>query len=185
MVSVDVGHGAAGRDSGVRHDTFTISRDIDASPADVFAAFADPAIRRLWFKLPGAGASYQHDFQVGGGETARSTFTGPDASPERLEYRSRYIDIAAPHRIVFAYEAVVDGVLRWTSLVTVQLHGRPDKTHLDWTEQVALLAHTEDGGTDLAHLRGGTGLRLNGLDAALKPPSLRSQYLPGPTPPAR
>ena len=65
-------------------------------------------------------------------------------------------------------------MLRWTSLVTVQLHGRSAKTQLDWTEQAAFLALTGDGGADVAHLRGGTRLRLNGLDAALKPP--RPQY---------
>jgi len=98
----------------VRHDTFTISRHLDVPQGEVFTAFADAAIRRRWFRLPGSGASYEHDFRVGGGETARSTFTGLDMAPERLEYRSRYIDIAGTHRIVYGYEAVVDGELRLT-----------------------------------------------------------------------
>src|SRR5688500_16784230 len=94
-----------GRNGMVRHDTFTISRHLDVLPGEGFAAFADTAIRRRWFRLPGSGASYEHDFRVGGGETGRSTFTGLDTAPERLEYRSRYIDIADPHRIVYGYEA--------------------------------------------------------------------------------
>ncbi len=102
----------------VRHDTFTISRHLDASPDEVFTAFADTTVRRRWFRLPGHAASYEHDFRVGGGETARSTYTGLDTAPERLEYRSRYIDIARIHRIVYGYEAIVDDELRWTSLVT-------------------------------------------------------------------
>jgi uncharacterized protein YndB with AHSA1/START domain len=152
----------------VRHDTFTISRHLDVPPGEVFTAFADTAIRRRWFRLPGSGASYEHDFRVGGGETARSIFTGLDTAPERLEYRSRYIDIAGTHRIVYGYEAVVDGELRWTSLVTVRLDAETDGTRLEWTEQVTFLRYAGDGSADLAHLRGGSMLRLNGLHAALQ-----------------
>jgi uncharacterized protein YndB with AHSA1/START domain len=152
----------------VRHDTFTISRHLDVPRGEVFTAFADAAIRRRWFRLPGSGASYEHDFRVGGGETARSTFTGLDMAPERLEYRSRYIDIAGTHRIVYGYEAVVDGELRWTSLVTVRLDAETDGSRLEWTEQVTFLRYTGDGSVDLAHLRGASVLRLNGLDAALQ-----------------
>jgi uncharacterized protein YndB with AHSA1/START domain len=152
----------------VRHDTFTIGRHFDVPPGRVFTAFADTAIRRRWFRLPGSAASYHHDFRVGGGETARSTFTGLDVEPERLEYRSRYIDIADAHRIVYGYEAVVDDELRWTSLVAVRLDAETDGTRLEWTEQVTFLWYTEDGSSDLAHLRGGSLLRLNGLDAALR-----------------
>ncbi|MET8231195.1 SRPBCC domain-containing protein [Micromonospora sp. NPDC005298] len=159
----------------VRHDTFTISRHLDVPPDEVFTAFADTEVRRRWFRLPGSGASSEHDFRVGGGETARSTFTGLDTAPELLEYRSRYIDIANAHRIIYGYEAVVDGVLRWTSLVTVGLAAEADGTRLDWTEQVTFVRYTGDGGVDLAHLRGASVLRLNGLDAALQPEHPRQQ----------
>jgi uncharacterized protein YndB with AHSA1/START domain len=152
----------------VRHDTFTISRHFDVPPREVFTAFADAPIRRRWFRLPGSEASYEHDFRVGGGDTARTTFTGLDAAPEQLEYRSRYIDITSTHRIVYGYEAIVDGELRWTSLVTVLLDAETDGTRLEWTEQVTFLRYTKDGSVDLAHLRGAGALRLNGLDAALK-----------------
>jgi uncharacterized protein YndB with AHSA1/START domain len=156
-------------DGMVRHETFTLSRHFDAPPDEVFAAFADSATRRKWFRLPGRGATYEHDFRVGGGETARSTFTGLDSEPERLEYRSRYIEITADRQIVFGYESIVDGELRWTSLVTVQLDAEGDGTRLDWTEQVTFIRCEGDGSRDLAHLRGGSALRLNGLDAALHP----------------
>ena len=139
----------------VRHDTFTISRHLDGPPGEVFTAFADTAIRRRWWRLPGSETSYEHDFQVGGGETARSTFTGLETAPEQLEYRSRYIDIAGTHRIVYGYEAVVDGELRWTSLVTVRLEAETDGTRLEWTEQVTFVRFAGDGDTELAHLRGG------------------------------
>jgi uncharacterized protein YndB with AHSA1/START domain len=152
----------------VRHHTFTISRHLDVPPDEVFTAFADTEVRRRWFRLPGSGASYEHDFRVGGGETAASTFTGLDTEPERLEYRSRYIDITENQRIVYGYETVVNDALRWTALATVQLQADAEGTDLDWTEQATFLRYSGDGGTDLAHLRGGTTLRLNGLDAALR-----------------
>ena len=154
----------------VRHDTFVISRGLDAPPAAVFGAFADEQTRRRWFRLPGSGATYRHEFRVDGGEDARSTFPIPDADPEQLAYRSRYLDIVEGRRIVFAYESIVDDVPRWASLVTVLIAaGEEGGSVLTWTEQVAFLARTGDGSADLPHLRGGTALRLNGLAAALKP----------------
>lgn len=153
----------------VRHDTFTLSVHLDAAPAAVFAAFVDPAVRRRWFRLPGSGASYQHEFAVGGGETAHSTFSSLGSRPERLDYRSRYLDITPDRRIVFVYESTVDGVLRWTALTTVLFTDETGGTRLGWTEQVAFLVRTGDGSADLPHLRGGTSLRLNGLAVALDP----------------
>lgn len=157
----------------VRHDTFTISRHLDVPPGEAFAAFADDATRRRWFRLPGSGASYEHDFRIGGGETAHSTFTGLDTAPERLGYRSRYIDIEDAHRIVYGYDALVNGDLRWTSLVTVRLDAEPDGTRLEWTEQATFIRYAGDGSADVAHLRGGSALRLNGLTSALRHGSRR------------
>jgi uncharacterized protein YndB with AHSA1/START domain len=155
---------------GIRHDTFTVTLRLSVPPSEVFRAFADSGLRRRWFKLPGRGATYEHDFRVGGGETAYSTFTTLDTPPQRLKYWSRYLDIAPDVRIVYVYESHVDGVLRWTSLTTVELHAEADGTELSWTEQVAFVAPTGDGRDDLRHVRGGTRLRLNGLVAALESP---------------
>ncbi|AGL15912.1 SRPBCC domain-containing protein [Actinoplanes sp. N902-109] len=164
----------------IRHDTFTIQRHLDLPPPEIFAAFADTAVRRRWTRLPGSGATYEQDFRVGGGETASSTFTTLDSPPERLGYRSRFLDIVPGHRIVYGYEAIVDATVRWTSLVTVQLHDDAPGTRLDWTEQVTFLACAGDGSRDLAHLRGATVLRLNGLDAALtSAPPPRAQRVKG------
>ncbi|GAB3168269.1 SRPBCC family protein [Myceligenerans halotolerans] len=152
---------------GVRHDTFTITRHLDAPPPSVFAAFADEQTRRSWFRLPGSDAIYQHDFRVGGGEDADSTFVTLGSAPERLSYRIRYLDIVQNRRIVFTHEATVDDVRRWISLVTVLITDDADGASLlTWTEQVTFLARTGDGSADLPHLRGGTALRLNGLPGA-------------------
>lgn len=118
--------------------------------------------------MPGTGAAYEHDFRVGGGEDARSTFILPGAPTEALRNRSRYLDIVPDRRIVFVYEAIVEEVTRWVSLVTVTFEDAPEGgTALTWTEQATFLVRTGDGSADLPHLRTGTALRLNGLPAAL------------------
>lgn len=153
---------------GVTHDTFSITRSFDVDRATLFAAFADDRRRRRWIRMPGTGSTYEHDFRVGGGEDARSTFSVPGAHAERLQNRSRYLDIVPEGRIVFVYEAIVDDITRWASLVTVMFEDAPDGgTTLTWTEQAAFLVRTGDGSADLPHLRTGTALRLNGIPAAL------------------
>jgi len=153
---------------GVIHDTFSITRSFEVDRAGVFAAFADDRRRRRWVRMPGRGATYDHDFRVGGGEDARSTFALPGAPTETLRNRSRYLDIVPDRRIVFVYEAIVDDVTRWASLVTVTFEDAPEGgATLTWTEQAAFLVRTDDGSADLPHLRTGTALRLNGLPAAL------------------
>jgi uncharacterized protein YndB with AHSA1/START domain len=155
----------------VRHDTFVETRHLDAAPAAVYRAFADANILRRWFRLPGSGATYEHEFRVGGGEHARSTFRQSDGTEELLEYRSRYLHLVPGHQIVYGYESFVDSVLRWTSLVTVELNLELDgTTRLTWTEQAAFVSRSGDGSADVPHLRGAIRLRLNGLSGALADP---------------
>jgi len=153
----------------VRHETFTITRSIEFERAAVFAAFAEDRVRRRWFRLPGSGATYDHDFRVGGGEDARSTFVKLDGPDEGVRNSSLYLDIVPDQRIVFVYRAIVDDVTRWTSLVTVTFDDdEAGGTVLTWTEQVAFLTRTGDGSGDFPHLRTGTALRLNGLPEAIR-----------------
>ncbi|MBH5334717.1 SRPBCC domain-containing protein [Streptomyces pactum] len=152
---------------GVRHDTFTVESHLAAAPGTVFGAFADTPARRRWFRLPGRPVSYEHDFTVTGGETASSVFTVAGAAPERLAYASRYLDIVPGARIVYTYTSRVDDIVRWASLVTVELRPRAGGTELRWTEQAAFLTPSAEPEHDLPHLRGATRLRLNGLPAAL------------------
>jgi uncharacterized protein YndB with AHSA1/START domain len=155
--------------SGVRHHTFTVARELDAPVETVFRAFSDDSLRRRWFKMPGSDGHYEFDFRAGGTERASSNFTMLDGTQERVENRSRWIEIVPDRRIVQVYEAFVSGVRVWTALVTIELYVLPDqdRTLLDWTEQVALLQYRQDGELDIRHLRGATGLRLNGLALAV------------------
>jgi uncharacterized protein YndB with AHSA1/START domain len=117
---------------------------------------------------PSAGAEYTHDFRVGGGTTASSEFRMPDGRVEQLENRAAYLAIEPDRLVSYAYVAIVDGILRWSSLVTVELAADGDGTALTWTEQVALLhPHDPTGEQDLAHLRGGVRLQHNAMALAL------------------
>ena len=156
----------------VLHGSFTVERDLDVPPHQVFRAFADPSLRTRWFRMPSSfrDSSHELDFRVGGHERASSTFdpTGT-ATPERLSYNATFIDIAENERLVFAYDFTLDDIRRWTSLVTVELKPERDSnaTRLIRTEQYAYLAYAADGRQDIAHLKGSAGLQLNGLEAAL------------------
>ncbi|MBL1087326.1 SRPBCC domain-containing protein [Streptomyces actinomycinicus] len=156
------------------HGSFSLGRDFTVPRAQVFRGFADPALRRRWFRLPGSSARAEHelDFRVGGGETARNVFVSGETE-ERLAYRSRFLDIVPDTRIVHVYEAEVDGRRRWISLVTVDLADEAAGSRLTWTEQYTWLVPTGDGSQDLDHLRGGTRLLLNGLTTVVDPDRYR------------
>jgi uncharacterized protein YndB with AHSA1/START domain len=153
------------------HGSFTVERDLAASPDRVYAAYADFAVRRRWFRMPGdpARAVHELDFRVGGQEVARGVFAPTGDAEERLEYRSTFLDLETGSRIVFGYSFSLDDVRRWASLVTVELSGLPgwSATRLRHTEQYTYLAYADDGAQDVAHLKGSMNLQLNGLAAAL------------------
>jgi uncharacterized protein YndB with AHSA1/START domain len=150
--------------------SFSIPLDLAARPEQVWSLLTDPALREKWVRMPGPSstATRQFDFRVGGGERLTNTFVSGDVA-EDLENRSTFHDIVQNQRIVFSYEALVAGILRWVALVTVDLAANDEGgTHLDWTEQYSFVQlSTPGGGDDVKHLVGGTRLRLNGLVAAL------------------
>jgi uncharacterized protein YndB with AHSA1/START domain len=162
--------------SSVIHGTFAVERDLDAPPPQVFQAFANPELRRSWFRMPSTPEAARHDmdFRVGGHERASGIFApmGTEVT-ERLSYNSTFIDIATDERLVFTYDVTLDAIRRWTSLVTIELaalsdlEGDGDGTRLTRTEQYAYLAYAADGQQDIAHLKGSTTLHLNALAAAL------------------
>lgn len=139
----------------VVHSTFAIERTYAASPARVFAAFADPAQKRRWF-LEGKGftaGEYTADFRVGGYEKSRFTFNGgpPGAPPPGTEMGNDtvYLDIVPDQRVVFAYCMLVGERRMSASLATVELSASGDGgTRLLFTEQAAFF-EASDG----AHLR--------------------------------
>jgi uncharacterized protein YndB with AHSA1/START domain len=145
----------------VTHADFTIERQYDASPAQTFAAFADPELKGRWFAVPESFENrvWELDFRVGGGEVN----SGGPAGGSVHTFRSRYHDIVADRRIVFAYDLLVDDRLMSTSLTTVQLFAAEAGTRMLFTEQGAFF----DGLDDPAEREHGTGKLLDALGARL------------------
>jgi uncharacterized protein YndB with AHSA1/START domain len=103
-------------DRRVLHGTFTVARGFAAPPSRVFSAFSDLSLRKRWFRIPGGATEHELDFRAGGGEVCRGVFA-PAGVEERIEYRSRFVDIAVDERIVLTSELVLDGRRRTGSLV--------------------------------------------------------------------
>lgn len=118
-----------------QHATFVIERTFDAAPADVFAAWKDPAAKRRWF-AEGESLStgvYEIDFREGGEER----LIGDASNGMKIENNTRYFDIIADKRIVFAYAMIVNGARISASLSTVALAPKGAGTLMTYTEQAA------------------------------------------------
>jgi uncharacterized protein YndB with AHSA1/START domain len=137
----------------VVHSTFTVERTYDRPPADVFAAWSDPAVKGRWF---GGGTDetpvdLDTDFRVGGTEQIR----GDDS------YVTRFHEILPDERIAFTYDLSFGGPLVSVSLATVEFHATGDgsRTQLTYTEHGAFL----DGLDDPELRKNGTGGMLDEL----------------------
>jgi len=146
----------------VTHATFVVERTYDASPARVFAAWADPAIKTRWFAGPDERKSGNHelDFQVGGREISRG---GPAGGPI-FSFEARYQDIVPDERIVYTYEMHLNEKRISVSLGTVELKPAGSRTRLTYTEQGAYL----DGLDTPDQRQQGTGTLLDALGEELR-----------------
>jgi len=143
------------------HDTFVIERSYDASPARVFAAFADPESKNRWM-VNGDGwgtENYQADFRVGGYEKYRGTHEGMVVSME-----SRYYDIVPNERIVWAYDMHFGDDRISVSLTSVELFPEGSGTRLVFTEHDTFL----DGHEAVGPREEGTKQLLESLAADLE-----------------
>jgi uncharacterized protein YndB with AHSA1/START domain len=145
----------------IRQHDFTIERRFPQRLEQTFQAFADPDLRQRWFRAPTSWTEteWSLDFRVGGGELS----AGRDEGGTHHLFRSRFHDIVAGTRIVFAYDLLLDHKLTSVSLTTIEM--RPDNggTHLLFTEHGAFL----DGIEDPAEREHGTGVLLDRLAAHL------------------
>jgi uncharacterized protein YndB with AHSA1/START domain len=144
----------------VVHDTFVIDRSYAASPARVFAAFADPSAKLKWFGDPDLEKNAPHDidFRVGGRESLRAD--APDGGPS-FTYDAVYQDIVDNERIVYSYEMTMNGRRISVSVATIEFMADGNGTKLILTEQGAFLdgldtnAIREQGTRELLDALGG------------------------------
>jgi uncharacterized protein YndB with AHSA1/START domain len=146
----------------VAHGSFTIERRYGCTPHQAFSAFADPELKRQWFANPGnwPNAAWELDFRVGGGEIS----SGGSPGGRHNEFRSRYHDIVADERIVFAYDLLHDHRLISVSLTTIEFKPDGGGTRLMFTEQGVFF----DGPDAAAAREHGTGKLLDRLGALLE-----------------
>jgi uncharacterized protein YndB with AHSA1/START domain len=148
--------------SSVKHTSFVIDRQFDASPERVFAAWSDPEAKRRWSDchadLP--DNEYSLDFRPGGVEIHRVVY--PNGSVQRVQ--KRFFDIVPNARIIFGYDIRLDSRRLSVSLVTVQLERARAGTRMLMTEYIAYL----DGHEDLEERIRGTNEGLDRLDLELK-----------------
>jgi uncharacterized protein YndB with AHSA1/START domain len=141
------------------HGNFAVERRYAASPARVFAAWAEPAAKARWSACHGEAqqASHTLDFRVGGREQSHAaTPDGPAYSVDAL-----YQDIVPDRRIVYSYDMLMDARRISVSLVTVEFLPDGSGTRLLFTEQGVFL----DGHDTPAQRHHGTALALAQLDA--------------------
>jgi uncharacterized protein YndB with AHSA1/START domain len=144
----------------VTHATFVIERTYPASPARVFNAFADPAIKSRWFgndEMP--KTHHEMDFRVGGREINRG---GPPDGPT-YTYDARYEDILQDERIVTSYVMYMGEARISVSVASVELVAEGTGTRLVYTDQGAYL----DGYDNPAQREEGTRELLDALGAEL------------------
>jgi uncharacterized protein YndB with AHSA1/START domain len=141
------------RSTAVTHASFTIERSYTASPARVFAAFADPAQKRRWL-AEGEGwevEQFDVDFRVGGFERSRFRFQGGPPITNDTVYQI----IQPDERIILAYAMTIDGAPLSGSLLTIEFEPEGSGTRLVFTEQGAYLdgkdgpVHREEGSREL------------------------------------
>ena len=137
----------------VTHATFSVERFFDFPPAEVFAAYSDPASRRRWF-VEGEGWDVETchlDFSHGATEHSTFRFRGGPL----IRNDTTYFDIVEFKRFVFAYTMVVGDDRISVSLGTVELIPEGKGTRHLYTEQGAYLdgydnvAQREEGSRQL------------------------------------
>lgn len=145
-----------------QHATFVIERRFDATPAQVYKAWADPRAKARWFVGPTEWekSDLALDFRVGGRESVSG---GPEGGPKHY-YNATYQDIVPNERIIYSYDMHLDDRRISVSLATVEFKAEGQGTKLVFTEQAAYLE-----GTDGPALREeGTRGLLEQLDAEVR-----------------
>jgi uncharacterized protein YndB with AHSA1/START domain len=145
----------------VAHDSFTIERDFDFPPEQMFAAFASREAKASWFGgMEGCKDDIrQMDFRVGGSERVRVLWPGGKIS----DFSAYYHDIVDGERIVYSYAMKLNEVPISVSLATIEFKPHGSGTRLVLTEQGAFL----DGFEDKGSREQGTRTLLDRLAAAL------------------
>ena len=125
-------------DRTVVHDTCVIDRTYAAPVSRVYAAFADPEIKKQWWGDDDIEKDAEHviDFRVGGRESMSGSV--PDGSAT-FTFDAVYQDIVPDSRFVYSYDMTMNGRRISVSVATFEFYPEGDGTRLILTEQGAYL----------------------------------------------
>jgi uncharacterized protein YndB with AHSA1/START domain len=145
----------------VVHDSFSLERVYQASPARVFQALTDPVAKARWF---GGGEGHEviervMDVRPGGRERVRGRW----ATGAISAFDAVYFDVVQDRRLVYAYEMHMDETKISVSLATMEIEPCDAGARLKVTEQGAFL----DGYDDAGSREHGTGFLLDRIGASL------------------
>jgi uncharacterized protein YndB with AHSA1/START domain len=150
----------------IKHSSFVIERRFDYDPAQLYRAWADPAVKARWFNGPADKWKEdvrEMDVRVGGRDRLIGKFV--DGSESRFE--AQYLEVVPEKRLVYAYDMYWQGKKISVSLASIEFvaQGKDSNrgTKLIVTEQHAFLDGYEDGGS---RERGTMGL-IDNLEVAL------------------
>ena len=148
--------------SSATRGSFTLDRIYDASPARVFKAWADPAIKARWFAGIEGWRQLERsmDFRIGGKER----LSGRKGSGVVSTFDAVYHDIVPDERIIYCYDMRLDSRHISVSLATITLKPADAGTRLTLTEQGVFLDDYDDGGSR----EHGTRILLEQLGSALR-----------------
>ncbi len=121
--------------TGIHHATFTVERILRTTPARAFRYWSDRECKERWTACHPDWSVIEEafDFRVGGLEAKRWLTPGRKVQT----FTAHYLDIAAPVRIVYAFEMSFDGARVSASLATVALAPEGGHTRMTYTEQIA------------------------------------------------
>jgi uncharacterized protein YndB with AHSA1/START domain len=145
----------------VVHASFTITRRWNATPARVFAAFADQQKKDLWFGggLDWTPVSRSFDFRVGGHENEAGRWKNGVVS----HFDCTYLDIVPDERIIYSYVMHLDERKISVSQACIELTPDGDGTRLVLTEYGDFL----DGYDDAGSREHGTNWLMDKLEVSL------------------
>src|SRR5688572_17658958 len=149
----------------VVHDSFTLRRSYPHGRERLFAALADPALKRRWYADTTMDTQlFEMDFRIGGMERQRYVLREDSPFPGVvLDNEGRFEDIVDGERIVVTTSMRFGGRRISTSLLTFELHDEDGGCGLSFTHQAAFY----EGAYGPEMRRGGWEAMLDALSRSL------------------